>query len=58
MTLVINRAHSEGDGSQLLYLQRDTKASAAPGDTSPGSRRPGTAVYQKTPPQERSCDLP
>lgn len=45
---------SEGDGSQLRSFPRDTGSSASPGDPSPGSRRPGTAVFQKTPTQERS----
>lgn len=44
---------SEGDGSQLHSLPRETRAIAPP-----GSSRPGTAAFQKTPPQERRRDLP
>ena len=48
---------SEGDGSQLYSLPHDTGASAPP-----GSRRPGTAVFQKTLPHSEeavlSCEEP
>lgn len=54
----------EGDGSQLSSLprdirsQRDTRSQGASRVSFSREPPPGTAVFQKTPPQERSRDLP